>query len=947
VKKLLPWSAVAIALLVGAFLARDALFGLGGGLGDADGAGGGPAPEAAGIEGRDAAGAMSGAPAGLASASVAGTGEVVVRLLHFPDRNPIVGQAVRLHAAGGPALERPTGDDGRVVFAGVAPGRGLRLTVEGSGFSPVEVTEIAVKANRRTEIEDLLLGEKVVLRGKVVDGKGSPVPGASVAAYTSVAPDLTRGMAAAMVADALTFPTPSEETKTDEKGLFALASISPGTYRLATKHPGYAMDVKADLLIAAGRAPGALTIVLGPGVTVRGRVTDDRGEAVGGAEVLVVEDPGPRATSLTLRKDRAVTGTDGRYAVETLIRGVTYRFGVSSKGIAPVFDTTGLTLDADLVRDFVVERGGAIAGTVSDAASGKPIAGANVVVLTGTLPMGGRGGRGPGGFGGRSSAPAASGPPSLLSTGTAVSASDGTFRIEGLRPGPVSLAQVKAVGYADHSAVQLPGGGAGGGGGMGAAFGVATPWGDVRAGDTLVVEAKLQAGGSVVGKVTTVTASGPAPVAGATVGIVSFASFLSGVPNAVSGEDGSYRIDGVRAPSQFSVIARAPGFVGSAPDFQNQTEMPAAGGLVTHDVVLSAAGTIVGTVVDAKGVPVPGARVRARVSPTGGRGGMGGFLRNLLPGGTGGTVLTDESGAFRIDDVASEERVFVEAESDEHVPAETETFDLKAGTTRDVRLVLLGPATLRGRVVDDRGHSVAGAVIRVGRIDEDTAKAAELSGWRADALLESRTLASDDEGWYEVGRVRPGKVLLKVEHPGHVTWYRRDLVVQADQVMENLTITMVKGETISGVVRGEDGRPAPGAMVAVTKSANPARGFAPAAPADPAAPVDGAVEPTMSDRADEQGRFTVENVPPGASYSVLVWFAPGFRGWSTGDEASIHRGVAAGARDVEFALKKAEAGANPFPMPPRPAGTPAGAPPIPRPPPSGGTVPVPVPGMGG
>ena len=56
------------------------------------------------------------------------------------------------------------------------------------------------------------------------------------------------------------------------------------------------------------------------------------------------------------------------------------------------------------------------------------------------------------------------------------------------------------------------------------------------------------------------------------------------------------------------------------------------------------------------------------------------------------------------------------------------------------------------------------------------AQAADLSGWRADSLLESRTLASDDEGWYEVTRVRPGKVLLKVEHPGHVTWYRRDVI---------------------------------------------------------------------------------------------------------------------------------------------------------------------------
>ena len=61
-------------------------------------------------------------------------------------------------------------------------------------------------------------------------------------------------------------------------------------------------------------------------------------------------------------------------------------------------------------------------------------------------------------------------------------------------------------------------------------------------------------------------------------------------------------------------------------------------------------------------------------------------------------------------------------------------------------------------------------------------------------------------------------------------------------------------------------------------------------------------------------------MPPGSSYSVLVWFAPGFRGWASGDEASIRRGVAAGARDVEFALKKADAGSMGFPMPAAPDG---------------------------
>ena len=154
-------------------------------------------------------------------------------------------------------------------------------------------------------------------------------------------------------------------------------------------------------------------------------------------------------------------------------------------------------------------------------------------------------------------------------------------------------------------------------------------------------------------------------------------------------------------------------------------------------------------------------------------------------------------------------------------------------------------------------------------------------------------------------------------------------MLQPDQALENYTIMLVKGEPISGVVRGDDGKTVANAFVAVTKQANPTmRG--PATPADGGAASDGTVEAQMSDRTDEQGRFTVENVPPGTTYSVLVWFAQGYKGFSSGDEAAIKRGVSPGAHDVDLVLKKAEAGDMGFPRPPMPrpstGGVPAGGP---------------------
>jgi len=265
----------------------------------------------------------------------------------------------------------------------------------------------------------------------------------------------------------------------------------------------------------------------------------------------------------------------------------------------------------------------------------------------------------------------------------------------------------------------------------------------------------------------------------------------------------------------------------------------------------------------------------------------------------------------------------VEAESDEHVPSESEALTLRPGEVRRVDLGVRGGATIRGRVVDAAGQVVSGASIRVGLLDDETDRARELSGWRADALLEPRAVTTDGEGAFELARVRPGRTLLKVEREGYATLYRRDVVVRADEVVPHLSLTLVRAEEVAGVVRGDDGRPVADAFVVVTRSAEPR-----VVPATPAAgtgapPPEPTVEATMSDRTDAQGRFRVEGVPPGAPYSVVVWFAPGHLGYAQGHERAIRRGVQAGARDVELVLAKApsvDASAFPRPPPPAPAG---------------------------
>ena len=475
----------------------------------------------------------------------------------------------------------------------------------------------------------------------------------------------------------------------------------------------------------------------------------------------------------------------------------------------------------------------------------------------------------------------------------------------------------------------------------------------MHAGETTTLDLKLDAGGVVTGRVLVQGPDGVVGVPGAQVAVVSmtsmgaqtFPNVMSGYPTGVTDAEGTFRVDGVRTGATFGIVASAPGYVASsAMDASNQGSMPEQAGVVTKDVTLTSAGTVEGVVATSKGVPVSGARVRARPTPRGGGFGGAGWWRMLFPGGGAGIAISDAEGRYRMENVAAADRMVLEAESDEHVPSQSEPFEVTAGDTKRVDIVLQGGATIRGRVIDEQGKVVPAARLRVGRLDEASENARDLSAWMVDRLLEGRIVFADERGTFEITRVRPGRTLVKVEKEGYVTSYRRDLSVSADQILENHVVSLSKGESISGIVRGEDGKPLARIDVAATKQANPSvggfgRGSAPATVAGGDAPAEPAptVEPMLVGRTDEQGRFTVEAVPPGTSYSIVVWRAPGYRGWMQQDEGAIRRGVAPGSTDVELKLTKADPAAPGFPIPtaPRPPTMP---PPPPAPPP-------PVPGM--
>lgn len=901
------WPLLLLVLLaVGgvALLFGPDLFRTGGGGADDEGAFDPALPEREGEA--DAAASGAAAPEGpIGLATLYGDGDlgaVRLRLRWVGSGQPVAGHPVRLLARRGEELAAvPTDPEGVALFPQVAPGRGYQVHIPGEGFSEVLLRAVEVQPQAVRDLGDILVGTDIVLRGRVLDALGRPLPGTSVSVHAPQRGLASKGLIFFLAEQAGAAAPPAlGATQTDADGYFAFAALADGRYALVARHAGYAARHADDVIVARERGAGVVTVVLAEGTRLVGTVTDEDGRPVAGAQVVAVRDQGRMmGAGNLLERELGRTGADGRYALDTLARGARYRVGVVAEGFAPLYDAQPLEMDREeVVHDIALVRGGTIEGLVVEQQSGRPVAGAEVAVLAGRIPMGPR-------RGGEAGEKAAA----------AVGRTDaqGAFRLDGLVPGPVMSAVVKAHGHVSASFTAFPPPG--------------NPWPDVVAGQAQTVRVELLRGGIVRGVVR--SAEDDRPIAGAEVSVLAqgfqgFASLWVGTPSTTTGADGTYELVGV-PPGTYGLHALADGWSPPGGTAGLALVVPPDGGTVDQDVTLTRAGRVHGTVTDPQGEPV--AAVRLRLEPrVAGQGRMGGMMRmaeQLIAGASAGVDLTDATGRYEIHGVYSGLRWVLVAESDEYVGTESEPFEVGPGEARQVDLVLAPGGTLRGRVLGDGGRWLAGARVRLGRLPDDLAGRAVLNGFEADRALDPDVYTSDAEGRFVATNLPPGRLLLKVEAPGYMTWYRRSFAVAAGQTVENFTVTLTRGATIEGTVRGADGAPLAGALVGFTTQAEP--GQPDSGPIDAAPAGTDEVEPTVWARSDEAGRYRLEQVPPGRRAHVLVWFAPGHQGFrvqsgGAPSEKAIRREVVAPAADVDFRLDRATAPPPGLPAAPRPPG---------------------------
>lgn len=112
------------------------------------------------------------------TAIVALAGSATVRVLDADTGAPIEGAKVSLATSNRAGGGKATDTDGRAVLEGLSPGL-LRCQITAKGHE-LMYTTVQVEAGQRLDLGEVRLGPVVKFTGKVLDGSGNPVGGASI-----------------------------------------------------------------------------------------------------------------------------------------------------------------------------------------------------------------------------------------------------------------------------------------------------------------------------------------------------------------------------------------------------------------------------------------------------------------------------------------------------------------------------------------------------------------------------------------------------------------------------------------------------------------------------------------------------------------------------------------------------------------------------------------------
>ena len=426
----------------------------------------------------------------------------------------------------------------------------------------------------------------------------------------------------------------------------------------------------------------------------------------------------------------------------------------------------------------------------------------------------------------------------------------------------------------------------------------------IKPGDEQNVVVELEPGGTIEGRVKDDAGS---PLSGVVVSVTGNMGMMwTGAPNAVTIEDGSYKLTGLPA-GNYTVTAQAEGFASG--ESEQAVEVPEGRIVRAQDMSLTQAGRATGVVLTPEGDPLAGARVRARGSQpegegnTKGRGRGRGWMRRMMAEWNSPVAVTDDQGKFVVKGLAPRMNWNLRVEHEDFVDTESKRFRVKAGDVHETEITMQIGASLAGVVYDDDGRRMKNARVQVGTLDAETARRVNLSSWEVDRVLDPNPLVTGEDGGFKATNLESGIVVVKAQKDGFVTYYKRNVRLTTGQAFDNYRIDMSRGETVTGTVRGANGEALRGAWIALDPRQNPVFGGEDNERAAEGESGGDTVMPRLAGSTDADGKFKIERVPPG-TYSALIWFAPGHKSYRDDSEAAIKRNVTIPGTAIEMRLEE-------------------------------------------
>jgi protocatechuate 3,4-dioxygenase beta subunit len=297
---------------------------------------------------------------------------------------PVVGAAVRFDDL------PPVVSDARGNYALTLPPGGHAGLVALPGYVAVAL-EVFMEGPTTRDVR-LLPGARIA--GRVMaEATGAPVAGLDVK---------------------LSWSAESRAERTDPDGRFDFSELEPGRYQLVARQAA-AVATTGPITLALAETRADLVLVLTRGLVLAGRVLDPGGRGVEDAHLEARPADAPEAAPA-----RARTDATGRYLFEGLLPGI-HELTAGAQGRRPARASARLTADVrDL--DLVLRPEVAVRGRVVTRA-GDPVGGAQLIASL----------RGPG---------------SLATREGTHSTEDGTYQLEHLGPGLLTIVARHALGLA-------------------------------------------------------------------------------------------------------------------------------------------------------------------------------------------------------------------------------------------------------------------------------------------------------------------------------------------------------------------------------------------------------------------------------------------------------------------------------------------------------------------